>query len=223
MSRLPTIGNYPGCGPQEGNAGGVSVFQRLGPVPSQNRLAESSRGKDLENSEDGEEDRYHRPRWCPDGLSHSQKRRVQRLRSLEEAEAQYLHMLRKARPDLAVKVQQTLETEARPQKKEWRPRQAKANEKTSASANMVFVLPSEFCAPRNEELPVAQMDCGPRPVVFEKPRDKNYRHLKALYIRGYINGQPVNKMLVDTWKGLDSRQLLYPIHNASMPDTMGWR
>jgi hypothetical protein len=26
---------------------------------------------------------------------------------------------------------------------------------------------------------------------------KNYKHLKALYLKGYINGQPVNKMLVD--------------------------
>ena len=157
MSQLPTIGNCPGCGQQEDNAGVASVFKRLGPIPSQNKQAESARGTYLEDSEDEdeEEDRYHRPRWCPDGLSHSQKRRVQRLRSLEEAEAQYLHMLRKARPDLAVKVQQTLETEARPQKKEWRPRQAKADEKTSASANMVFVLPSELCAPRNEEVPVA--------------------------------------------------------------------
>jgi hypothetical protein len=27
---------------------------------------------------------------------------------------------------------------------------------------------------------------------------KNYRHLKALYLKGYINSHPVNKMLVDT-------------------------
>ena len=173
------------------------MFKRLGPLPSQNRRAEPSQGEDFEESED-EEDRYHRPRWCPDGLSHSQKRRVQRLRSLEEAEAQYLHMLRKARPHLAVKVQQTLETGVRPQKKEWRPKQVKADAKASASTNMVFILPSEFCAPRNEEVPVAQFDCGPRPVIFEKPREKNYKHLKALYLKGYINGHPVNKMLVDT-------------------------
>jgi hypothetical protein len=36
------------------------------------------------------------------------------------------------------------------------------------------------------------------PVIFEKPREKNYKHLKALYLKGYINGYPVNKMLVDT-------------------------
>jgi hypothetical protein len=117
---------------------------------------------------------------------------------LEEAEAQYLYTLRKARPDLAVKIQQTLETEARPHKKEWRPKQTKADAEASADTNMVFILPSEFHAPRTEEVPVAQFDCGPRPVVFEKPRERSYRHLKALYLRGYINGQPVNKMLVDT-------------------------
>jgi hypothetical protein len=132
------------------------VFKRLGPLPPQNRQEESSRAKDLEESEDEEEeDRYHRSRWCPDGLRHTQKRRVQRLRSLEEAEAQYLHTLRKARPDLAVKIQHTLETEACPKKKEWRPKPVKADAKTSAGTNMVFILPSEFYAPRTKELPVA--------------------------------------------------------------------
>src|SRR4051812_16888333 len=193
MSRLPTIGNCPACRPQKKDIGETSVFKRLGPHPPRNRQTETHSG-----TEDKEEDRYHRPRWCPDGLSHSQKRRVQRLRSLEEAEAQYLRTLRKARPDLAVKIQQTLEVEMRPQKKEWRPKQVKADAKASAGTNMVFILPSEFCAPRMEEAPVAQFDCGPRPVIFEKPREKSYKHLKALYLRGYINGQPVGKMLVDT-------------------------
>ena len=66
------------------------------------------------DSELEEEDRYHRPRWCPDGLNRSQKRRVQRLRNLEDAEAKYLDVLRKARPDLAEQVR-------RPQRKERRP------------------------------------------------------------------------------------------------------
>ncbi|KAK1662059.1 hypothetical protein QYE76_050218 [Lolium multiflorum] len=106
MSRLPTIENCPECRQQRKGTNEVSVFKRLGPLPPQNK-AESSRDEDFEES-DEEEDRYHRQRWCPDGLSHSQKRRVQRLRNLE-AEAQYLYTLRKARPDLAVKIQQTLE------------------------------------------------------------------------------------------------------------------
>jgi hypothetical protein len=62
---------------------------------------------------------------------------------------------------------------------------------------MVFVLPAEFHAQAHEELSVAQLDLGPRPVIYEKLQAKNYKHLKALYLKGYINGQPVNKMLVD--------------------------
>ncbi|KAK1645950.1 hypothetical protein QYE76_063755 [Lolium multiflorum] len=126
MSRLPTIENCPECTQQRRRTNEVSVFERLGPLPHQSKRAESSQEEDFEES-DGEEDRYHRPRWCPDGLSHSQKRRVQRLRNLEEAEAQYLYTLRKARPDLAAKIQQIVETKARPPKKVWRPKQAKAD------------------------------------------------------------------------------------------------
>ncbi|KAK1609148.1 hypothetical protein QYE76_032821 [Lolium multiflorum] len=157
MSRLPTIENCPRMQQQRRRTNEVSVFERLGPLPPQNKRAESSQEEDFEESD--EEDRYHRPRWCPDGLSHSQKRRVQRLRNLEEAEAQYLYTLRRARPDLAVKIQQTLETKARPPKKVWRPKQAKADAQasadadaeTSADTNMVFILPSEFRAPSDEE------------------------------------------------------------------------
>jgi hypothetical protein len=78
------------------------------------------------------------------------------------------------------------------------PKPTKADGIASAGTNMVFVLPPEFYAPHRKELPVAQLDFGPRPVIFEKPREKNYKHLKALYLKGYINGYPVNKMLVDT-------------------------
>jgi hypothetical protein len=63
---------------------------------------------------------------------------------------------------------------------------------------MVFVLPPEFYAPDHKEFPVPQLDFGPQPVIVEKPREKNYKHLKALYLKSYINGHPVSKMLVDT-------------------------
>jgi hypothetical protein len=101
MSRLPTINNCLECGPRKHDARGVSVFQCIGPMPPQDRQARPSR---KENFEEEEEDKYDRPRWCPDGRSHSRKRRVQWLRNLEEADAQYLEMLRKAHSDLAVKV-----------------------------------------------------------------------------------------------------------------------
>jgi hypothetical protein len=117
---------------------------------------------------------------------------------LEEAEARYLETLRKARPDLAKKVHRAQKAETSSSKKVWLPNKSKADVKTSADAHMVFVLPAEFHARGREEIPVAQLDLGPRPVIFEKPRERNYRHLKALYLKGYINGQPVNRMLVDT-------------------------
>jgi hypothetical protein len=194
MSRLPTINNCPECGPRKHDAKGVLVFQRLGPMVPQDKKAKSSRKENFE----AEEDKYHRPRWCPDGHSRSQKRRIQRLRTLEEAEAQYLEMLRKARLDFAVQVHYTQKKESHPRKKEWHPKPTKADGTTSAGTNMVFVLPPEFYAPDHKELPVAHLDFGPRPVIFEKPREKNFKHLKALYLKGYINGHPVNKMLVNT-------------------------
>jgi hypothetical protein len=107
-------------------------------------------------------------------------------------------MLRKAHLDLAVKVHCTQEKESHPRKKEWHPKPTKADGTTSAGTNMVFVLPPEFYALDRKELPVAQLNFGPRPIIFEKPQEKNYKHLKALYLKGYINGHPVNKMLVDT-------------------------
>jgi hypothetical protein len=123
---------------------------------------------------------------------------VQRLRNLEEAEAQCLEILRKARPDLAEKVHHAKKAEMSSSKKVWRPKKSKADVKTSANAHMVFVLHAEFHAPGHEKVPVAQLDLGPRPVIFEKPRERNYRHLKVLYLKGHINGQPVSRMLVDT-------------------------
>jgi hypothetical protein len=110
------------------------------------------------------------------------------LRSLEEAEARYLEIVAKACPDLADKVYYTQKRESRPPKKEWRPKSTRADAKTSADAHMVFVLSAEFQAQGHEELPVAQLDLGPQLVIFEKLRAKNYKHLKALYLKGYING-----------------------------------
>jgi hypothetical protein len=195
MSRLPTTKDCPECGPGKQVANGVSVFRRLGPVPSQQEQIQPPQRR--VNFKE-QVDKYHRPHWCPDGLNRSQKRRVQRLRSLEEAEARYLESLRKARPDLADKIHYMQKRESRTPRKEWRPKSTRADVKTSADTLMVFVFPTEFHARADEELSVAQLDLGPRPVIFEKPQAKNYKHLKALYLKDYINGQPVNKMLVDT-------------------------
>jgi hypothetical protein len=75
-------------------------------------------------------------------------------------------MLRKVRPDLAVKVYCTQKKESHPRKKEWRPKPTKDSGTASTGTNMVFVLPLEFYAPDCKKLPVAQLDLGPRAVIF---------------------------------------------------------
>jgi hypothetical protein len=194
MSQLPTVNNCSECGPRKHDPRKIMVFQRIGPMPPQDKRAKPSHEENVE----GGEDKYHQPRWYPDRLSRSKKHGVQRLHNQEEAEAQYLEMLRKARSDLVVKVHYTQEKESCPRKKVWHPMPTKADGTASAGTNMVFVLPPEFYEQDRNELPVAQLDFGPQPIIFEKPQEKNYKHLKALYLKGYINGHPVNKMLVDT-------------------------
>jgi hypothetical protein len=143
MSRYPIVEDCPECRSWKRDAEGVSVFRHLGAMPPlQEKIQPPRKRVDFEE----EEDKYHRPRWCPDGLNHSQKCRVQQLRSLEEDEARYLETLRKACPDLADKVHYTQKRESCPPKKEWCPKPTRANAKTSADAYMVFVLPVEFHA-----------------------------------------------------------------------------
>ena len=48
----------------------------------------------------------------------------------------------------------------------------------------------------SEEEEAALLDFGPREVVFQKPKESD-NHLKALYMRGHINGRPISHMLVD--------------------------
>jgi hypothetical protein len=68
MSRLPTTKDCSECGSWKRDVDGVLVFQRLGLVPPQHEQNQQPRRRvDLEE----EEDKYHWPRWCPDGLNRS--------------------------------------------------------------------------------------------------------------------------------------------------------
>ena len=74
---------------------------------------------------------------------------------------------------------------------------------------MVFILPAEFRAPSkyeqeefdreeyDEELgeAVAQLAFHPNKLYFDKP--SQHRHLKALYMKGFVDGKLMTKMLVD--------------------------
>jgi hypothetical protein len=63
--------------------------------------------------------------------------------------------------------------------------------------NMVFQLPTEFKLPAAE---MAWLDLGAERAVFQKP-DKLGQHMKPLYIKGYLDGKPINRMLVDGGEG----------------------
>ena len=70
---------------------------------------------------------------------------------------------------------------------------------------MVFLLPSEFRAPADQEVysDFDESECEEivtkltviQQAIFDKP--VKHRHLKALYVRGFIDGKPMNTMLVD--------------------------
>ena len=44
---------------------------------------------------------------------------------------------------------------------------------------------------------MAQLNLEPIPATFEKPEDEKRKHLKALFLEGFVDGKPVTKMLVD--------------------------
>jgi hypothetical protein len=128
------------------------------------------------------------PQWCPDGLK-SQKRRFPHLRQLEKQEEAERHVLDKKKV----------------RSKVWRPK-PKANDgkddKPLADINMVVFLPKEFMAiidldVSNEELGMDQWTLEPRQAIIEKPEDEKRQHLKALFLKGFLNGKPVTRMLVD--------------------------
>jgi hypothetical protein len=72
---------------------------------------------------------------------------------------------------------------------------------------MVYFLPNEFMALANQVVQdEASLDDEPvegmmaqlvlaKQAVFDKPA-KN-RHMRPLYLRGYVNGKPLTKMFVD--------------------------
>ena len=80
----------------------------------------------------------------------------------------------------------------------WHPNE-KLDGVETASVNMVFVLPMEFKASSNEEVEetMAQLSLDPMQATFEKPGDKERKHARPLFMKGYINGKPMTKMLVD--------------------------
>ena len=66
-------------------------------------------------------------------------------------------------------------------------------ERTNLEINVVHLSSDYFVVPEED---LAHLQFGPREAVFQKPSEKG-SHLKALYLRGHINGKLVTRMLVD--------------------------
>ncbi len=66
---------------------------------------------------------------------------------------------------------------------------------------MVFMLPAEFEAKEADvddvEEASARLVLSPKQTIFEKPEGTENRHLKPLYVNGFVNGKPMSKMMVD--------------------------
>jgi len=68
---------------------------------------------------------------------------------------------------------------------------------------MVFMLPMEFLSPFSDDekinLPnqIAQLALDPMTAIVEKPFDDERQHLKALFVKGRVDGQPICKILID--------------------------
>ena len=54
----------------------------------------------------------------------------------------------------------------------------------------------ESYEPELEEAMV-QLNLEPLLATFEKPEDDKRQHLKVLFLKGFVDGKPVTKMLVD--------------------------
>jgi hypothetical protein len=66
-------------------------------------------------------------------------------------------------------------------------------ERMNLEINVVHLF-VDGSVPTEEDL--AHLDFGPKDAIFQKPKDAD-NHLKALYMKGHINGKPISRMLVD--------------------------
>jgi hypothetical protein len=87
----------------------------------------------------------------------------------------------------------------------WCAKQTADSGKPSANIHMALLLPKEFKAPGDQEVYsdfdesdyeelVARLAFNAQ-AIFDKP--VKHRHLKALYLRGFVDGKPMGRMLVD--------------------------
>jgi hypothetical protein len=144
------------------------------------------------------------PRWCPMGLSKTQRCRLQKMRQKElakkERERKRDEWYAQARPMVVPRKIWREKWLAREEKDEGEINDGSSEDKGQASnvevmeVSMVFMIPAEFRAPKEAE--VAEMVVGAERAMFEKPKEAG-SHMKPLYIKGHVDGKPVGRMMVD--------------------------
>jgi hypothetical protein len=175
------------------------------------------------------------PRWCPPGLTHTQRRKLQRLRLCEKRDQDFNNYRPMVPQGKEWRVKAATQTEAvkppegavrpgdqavRPGSPETPPGPASSipmicddkvssvhtpkddeqlvdysssPERMNLEINVVHLF-VDGSVPTEEDL--AHLDFGPKDAIFQKPKDTN-NHLKALYMKGHINGKHISRMLVD--------------------------
>jgi hypothetical protein len=200
--KLPTLNNCPKCSDKyteyrQDTVNRRSVHERIGRIhPSDGRRVKINEVNDhpmkryadqkwVDQEEQEREYIWQEGQWCPPGLRRRQKRRVRRMRNQELKQA-------------GIK-----------RKQGWRPKDRPDGFGRSAPTCMVCFLPNQFMAPANQ---VVQEEVSPdinddeqlglmaqlvlaNQATFDKPA-KN-RHMRLLYLRGYVNGKPLTKMFAD--------------------------
>jgi hypothetical protein len=224
-----------------------------GPVVLNNQVVTPTQKGSIVNDHEASGSKSHPecflPRWCPPGLTHTQRRKLQRLRLHEKREKE----LEKKRDEDFNSYRPMV-----PQGKEWRVKAAtrtgavkqpegavqppgavrpgdqavrpgspetppgfacsvpmvcddkvssvhtpkddeqlvdysSSPERMNLEINVVHFF-VDGSVPTEENL--AHLDFGPKDAIFQKPKDTD-NHLKALYMKGHINGKPISRMLVD--------------------------
>jgi len=153
-------------GQQDGLGGRISAHDRLEEMADDRVSDEDPLGREPDWEHAKPSAKPVNPRWCPNGLSRSQKRRIQRLRQLEHQEGEQRHVPERRNVKSRI----------------WRPKkndQEANSQESAAEINMVFILPMEFMAPSDrdkvtntEEEQIAQLVLEPMTAMFEKPEEE---------------------------------------------------
>ena len=111
--------------------------------------------------------------------------------------------MRTQRRRIQQECQEDLYREENSSKSEDRQQLDRKGKGLSTYVNKVFMLLMELLAPSSDDEEInlsdkiAQLALDLMMAIFEIPSDDERQHLKALFVKGSVDGQPVSKILID--------------------------